>query len=57
MLLEKWQFLLNKGHRRLKNWRNCRLFEGFDTEDFAVVDDIVSLGKNKGLEINNEDVE
>jgi hypothetical protein len=31
-----------------------RDFEGFNTEDFAVVDDIVSLGKNMSLEINNE---
>jgi len=27
---------------------------GFDNEDSAVIDDIVSLGKNKGLEVNNE---
>jgi len=32
-------------------------FEGFDNEDSAVIDDIVSLGKNIGLEVNNEDVE
>jgi len=34
-----------------------RDFEGFDNEDSAVIDDIVSLGKNIGLEVNNEDVE
>jgi len=27
---------------------------GFDNEDSAVIDDIVSLGKNMGLEVNNE---
>jgi hypothetical protein len=45
---------------RRKLWPDCvagRDFEGFDTENFAVVDDIVSLGKNMGLEINNDDVE
>jgi len=26
----------------------------FDNEDSAVIDDIVSLGKNMGLEVNNE---
>jgi hypothetical protein len=43
-----------------KLWPDCaasRDFEGFDTEDFAVVDDIVSLSKNMSLEINNENVE
>jgi hypothetical protein len=38
-------------------WLDCvagRDFEGFDTEDVAVVDYIVSLGKNMGLEINNQ---
>jgi len=34
-----------------------RDFEGFDNEDSAVIYDIVSLGKNIGLEVNNEDVE
>ena len=34
-----------------------RDFEGFDNEDSVVIDDIVSLGKNMGLEVNNEDVE
>ena len=29
----------------------------FDNEDSAVIDDIVSLGKNMGLEVNSEDVE
>jgi len=41
-------------------WPDCvagRDFEGFDNEDSAVIDDIVSLGKNIGLEVNNEDVE
>jgi len=27
---------------------------GFDNEDSAVIDDIVSLGKSMGLEVNNE---
>jgi hypothetical protein len=43
-----------------KFWPDCvagRDFEGFDNENFAVVDDTVSLGKNMGLEINNEYVE
>jgi len=43
-----------------KLWPECvagRDFEGFDNEDSAVIDDIVSLGKNMGLEFNNEDVE
>ena len=31
--------------------------KGFDNEDSAVINDIVSLGKNMGLEVNNEDVE
>ena len=34
-------------------WPECvagRDFEGFDNEDSAVIDDIVSLGKNMGLE-------
>ena len=34
-----------------------RDFEGFDNEDSAVIVNIVSLGKNIGLEVNNEDVE
>ena len=41
-------------------WTECvagRDFEGFDNEDSAVIDDIVSLGKNIGLEVNIEDVE
>ena len=41
-------------------WPECvagRDFEGFDNEDSAVIDDIVSLGKNTGLEVNNEEVE
>ena len=33
----------------------ARNFEGFEPE--SVVDDIVSLGKSMGLEVNNEDVE
>ena len=31
-----------------------RTILGFDNEDSAVIDDIVSLGKNMGLEVNNE---
>jgi len=31
-----------------------RTLSGFDNEDSAVIDDIVSLGKNMGLEVNNE---
>jgi len=31
-----------------------RTLLGFDNEDSAVIDDIVSLGKNMGLEVNNE---
>jgi len=27
---------------------------GFDSEDSAVIDDIVSVGKNMGLEVNYE---
>ena len=30
--------------------------KGFDNEDSAVIDDVVSLDKNMGLEVNNEDV-
>jgi len=43
-----------------KLWPVCvagRDFEGFDNEDSAVIEDIVSLGKNMVLEVNNEDVE
>ena len=43
-----------------KLWPKCvadRDFEGFDNEDSTVIDDIVSLGKNMGLEVNSEDVE
>jgi len=49
---------MNSAWRKL--WPECvagRDFEGFDNEDSAVIDDIVSLGKNMGLEVNNEDVE
>lgn len=49
---------MNSAWRKL--WPDCiasRDFEDFDTEDSTVVDDIVSLGKNMGLEVNNEDVE
>jgi len=41
-------------------WPECvagRDFEGFDNEDSAVIDEIVSLGKNMGSEVNNEDEE
>ena len=41
-------------------WPDCvagRDFGGFDNEDSAVINYIVSLGKNMGLEVNNEDVE
>ena len=31
-----------------------RTLLGFDNEDSAVIDDIVSVGKNMGLEVNNE---
>jgi len=31
-----------------------RTLLGFDNEDSAVIDDIVCLGKNMGLEVNNE---
>jgi len=31
-----------------------RTLLGFDNEDSAVIDDIVSLGKNMGLEVNSE---
>ena len=31
-----------------------RTLLGFDIEDSAVIDDIVCLGKNMGLELNNE---
>ena len=34
-----------------------RTLLGFGNEDSAVIDDVVSLGKNMGLEVNNEDVE
>jgi len=43
-----------------KWWPECvagRDFEGFDNEDSAVIDDIVSLGKTMGFEVNNEDAE
>ena len=49
---------MNSAWRKL--WPECvagRDFEGFDNEDSAVINDIVSLGKNMGLEVNNEDVE
>lgn len=49
---------MNSAWRKL--WPECvagRDFEGFDNDDSAVIDDIVSLGKNMGLEVNNEDVE
>ena len=48
----------NSAWRKL--WSECvagRDFEGFDNEDSAVINDIVSLDKNMGLEVNNEDVE
>ena len=32
-------------------------YKHFVNEDSAVINDIVSLGKNMGLEINNEDME
>ena len=41
-------------------WPECvagRDFEGFDKDDSAVIDDIVSLGYNIGLEVNNEGAE
>lgn len=31
--------------------------KGFDLEDSAVIDDIVCLNKNMGLEVDDEDVE
>jgi hypothetical protein len=49
---------MNSAWRKL--WLDCvtgRDFEGFDTEDVAVVDDIVSPGKNMDMEINSEDME
>jgi len=49
---------MNSAWRKL--WPECvtgRDFEGLDNEDSAVIDDIVSLGKNMGLEVNSEDVE
>jgi len=49
---------MNSAWRKL--WPECvagRDFEGFDNEDSDVIDDVVSLGKNMGLEVNNEDVE
>jgi len=33
---------------------DLRTLLGFDNEDSVVIDDIVSLGKNMGLEVNNE---
>lgn len=32
-----------------------RDFQGFDNEDSVVINDIVSVDKNMGLELNNED--
>lgn len=32
-------------------------FDGFDTKDFTVVDDIGSLGKKISMEVNNENLE
>ena len=53
---------MNSAWRKL--WPGCvpeRDFEGFETpaavEEIAVVDDIVSMGKSMGLDVNNEDVE
>ncbi|XP_028648887.1 tigger transposable element-derived protein 1-like [Erpetoichthys calabaricus] len=46
---------MNAGWRKL--WPNCvpeRDFEGFEPE---IVDEIVSLGQNMGLEVDNNDVE
>ena len=42
------------------SWPECVAggdFEGFDNEDSTVIDDIVSLGKNMSLEVNNEEME
>jgi len=47
---------MNSAWRKL--WPECvagRDFEGFGNEDSAVIDDIVSLGKNIGSEVNNEE--
>ncbi|XP_067134160.1 tigger transposable element-derived protein 1-like isoform X1 [Centruroides vittatus] len=41
-------------------WPDCVTvsdFEGFETETDGVVDDIVSLGKSLGLEVNNAEIE
>jgi hypothetical protein len=41
-------------------WPDCvadRDIEGFEAESVAVVDDIVSLGKSMGLEVDNADME
>jgi len=49
---------MNSACRKL--WPECvagRDFEDFDNENSAVIDDIVSVGKNMGLEVENEDVE
>ncbi|XP_061625057.1 tigger transposable element-derived protein 1-like [Phyllopteryx taeniolatus] len=43
-----------------KLWPTCvpeRDFEGLDNEEAAVVDDIVSIGKSMGLEVDRQDVE
>ena len=46
---------MNSAWRKL--WPECVAGRDFDNEDSAVIDDNVSLGKNMGLEVNNEDVE
>ena len=46
---------MNSAWRKL--WPECVAGRDFGNEDSAVIDDIVSLGKNIGLEVNNEDVE
>ncbi|XP_050724716.1 tigger transposable element-derived protein 1-like isoform X2 [Eriocheir sinensis] len=58
MLIDKaWQQVtyrsVNSAWRIL--WSDC--VAGSDTKDFVVIDDIVSLGKDMGLEVNREDVE
>jgi len=62
LVYKAWQQVtyrtMNSAWRKM--WPECvagRDFEGFDNEDSAVIDDIVSLGKNTGLEVNNEEVE
>ena len=56
--------LIDNTHRTLNCtwktlWPDCvaeRDFEGYDHEDSALNDEVVSMGKSMGLEVESEDV-